>query len=228
MPALGAFAGGSARAYGLGSSTILFPLTVSGLVGFYTMGSVTATQWQDISGNGNHATISGAAIASIAAGNGATAITSCLTGTSTAHGILWPAAILPATYTLFHVTRYTGVTNARIYQGNTINWLSGHWSGLSGQYYHNGWLTNSTSNYYGNNWFITTDQNSLGRTNGITRGTAGGSASDRLSINSGGTTTEFSTWQTVECIVYNRTLSATEYAAVESYLAAKFGITLNT
>lgn len=209
-------------------TTISSPSVYSGLVGWYDMSAVTSTQWTDKSGLGNHATISGATATTIAAGNGATLITNCLYGSSTSHTVLWPAAVLPSTYTLFHVTRYTGGSNARIYQGYSNNWLSGHWGGLSGQYYHSGWITNSSTNYYGNNWFITTDQNSLGRTNGITRGTGGGGSSDRLCINTGVNGGEASTWQTVECIVYNRTLTSAEYTDVELYLAAKYGITLNT
>jgi hypothetical protein len=206
-------------------STTPLTLAISGLVGWYDVSSAGASQWTDLSGSGNHAVISGATVQSISAGNGATGITSCLYGTTTSHTVLWPATILPSTYTLFHVTRYTGVSNSRIYQGYSTNWLSGHWGALSGQFYHQGWITDNTTNYYGNNWFITTDQNSLGRTNGITRGTGGGGTSDRLAINTSGTG-EYSTWQTVECIVYNRTLNATEYGTVESYLASRYGITL--
>lgn len=202
----------------------LFP----NLIGWYTTNSVTATQWQDISGAGNHATLGGGtALGSVTAGNGATNISQALTGTSTAHTVQWPAAILPATgYTLFHVTRYTGGTNRRIYTAS-VNWLSGHWGGLSGQYHQLAWVTNSTSNYYGNNWFITTDQINNVRTNGITRGTSGGSGAGRMNINIG-YPAETSTFQTVECIVYNRVLTAAEYTVIESYLANKHGITLNT
>jgi len=204
------------------------PTAVSGLIGWYDMTDVTTTQWTDKSGSGNHATISGAAVTSTSAGNGATSITSCLNGSSGSHTVLWPTAILPSTYTLFHVTRYTGGANSRIYTGTGNNWLSGHWGGGSGRFYHEGWVTpEGGPDHYGTNWFITTDQNYLARTNGITRGTAGGGATARLSINLcpyG----EQSFWQTVECIVYNRTLTLAEYANVEVYLATKYGITLNT
>ena len=218
-----------------GAGTIKFPLdavggslpgptSVSGLIGWYNLDAVTTTQWTDQSGLGNHAVINGATTSTVAAGNGSTLITRVLAGT-TAQTILWPAAILPSTYTLFHVTRYTGVTNSRIYQGYSTNWLSGHWGGLSGQFYHQGWLTDNSTNYHANNWAIYTDQNSLGRSNKIQRGTGGGGTSDRLTINaSANTTGENSTWQTVECVVYNRTLTSTEYATIENYLSVKYGI----
>jgi len=197
------------------------PTSVSGCVGWYNLDAVTTTQWTDQSGSANHAVINGATTSTVVAGNGATAITRILAGT-TGQSITWPTTILPATYTLFHVTRYTGVTNSRIYQGVNNNWLSGHWGGLSGQFYHQGWLTDNSTNYHGNNWAIYTDQNSLGRSNKVQRGTGGG-ASDRLCINNTGNG-EYSTWQTVECIVYNRTLTFTEYVDVENYLSAKYGI----
>ena len=204
------------------------PRQFTNLIGWYTTNSVTATEWQDLSGAGNHATLGGGAtLASVAAGNGATLISQALTGTSTAHTVQWPVAILPATgYTLFHVTRYTGGTNRRIYTAN-VNWLSGHWGGLSGKYHQLSWVSNSTSNDYGNNWFITKDQINNVRTNGITRGTSGGSGAGRMNINIG-YPAETSTFQTVECIVYNRVLTAAEYTVIESYLATKHGITLNT
>jgi hypothetical protein len=196
------------------------PTSISGLVGWYNMDAVTTTQWTDQSGSGNHATISGATTSTVAAGNGATAITRVLSGT-TGHSITWPTTILPSTYTLFHVTRYTGVTNARIYQGVNTNWLSGHWDNKSGQFFHQGWLSDSSTNYHGNNWAVYTDQNSLGRSNKVTRGTGGGGTSDRLCING---KSESSAWQTVECVVYNRTLTSTEYGTIENYLSAKYGI----
>jgi hypothetical protein len=205
-------------------STYPTPQIISGLVGWYDTTSVSGSSWNDKSGNGNHATISGATVATVSTGNGANAITSVLTGTSTAHTVIWPTAILPATYTLFHVTRYTGGTSGRILTGYNNNWFSGHWGGLSGQFYHQGWLTDQGTSYHGTNWAVYTDQNSLGRSNGITRGTGGGGASDRLAINAGSSASEPSTWQTVECIVYNRTLTAAEYVSVERYLSAKYGI----
>jgi hypothetical protein len=139
----------------------------------------------------------------------------------------FPAGILPATYTLFHVTRYTGGSNQRIYTANSgTNWLSGHWSNLSGAAFHEGWISQPSGSLHGNNWVISTDQNSLYRSNGVTRGSSGGSASAALGINTANWSGESSTYQTAEVIVYNRTLNAGEYASVESYLATKYGITI--
>lgn len=201
------------------------PPVTSGLVGLYDAQSWTGTQWSDISGNNNHATsITGTVSTANISGNGSSLTMPTLQG-GTSAGIRFPsAAILPATYTLFHVTRYTGGTRQRIVTGVNNNWLSGHWGGNTGVAYHEGWLTSQTD-IHGNNWFISTDQNSLYRSNGVTRGTSGGSASTQLSVN-WGAYSEFSDWNCTFVAVYNRTLSASEYQQVESWLSSRYGITI--
>ena len=201
----------------------------SGLVGWYDTGSVSGSTWTDKSGNGNNATITGASVTSTS-GNGASNLTSALYGSSTAHGVSWPAAILPSTYTMFHVTRYTGSNNGRIIQGQTQNWLDGHWNGQSGVAYHNGWLTYYYGKLYNNDWGLSTSTNSSFRTYGAPRTFGGGGSPsyDRLTININPAvgTGENSTWMCAEVIVYNRTLNSTEIASMESWLATKYGISL--
>lgn len=229
MPMLGTVGAGAARGFG---ETVQTKPPVAGFLAWYDTTSVVGTSWRDKSGNGYNATIAGATLTATS-GNGATGLTTALFGSATANTVVWPSGILPATYTLFHVTRYTGTTNSRIYTtAGGVNWLSGHWGGLSGQYYHSGWITNNVTSYYANNWFITTDLNTIVRTNGIARTGGAGAGSPSygpLTINAGTYNPgESSTWMTAECIVYNTNLSAGNYALVESYLARKYGITLNT
>jgi hypothetical protein len=216
---------------------IFQPTSLSGLIGWYDTFSVSGTTWTDKSGSGNNATISGATVVSTS-GNGAALLNQALHGSSTAHTVQFPAAIVPSTYTLFHVNRYTGGTNSRILTSTTasgagFNWLSGHHSGNAGVAYHGGWLTPIT-NIHGNNWVLSVDQNQLYRSNGVTRGTSGGATSPSVSggdfshcpsigINSG---SEQSTWMSAEIIVYNRTLPESEWRLVENYLATKYGIAL--
>ena len=217
------------------SGSITFPTLpthISGLVGWYDMNSISLedSEWIDISSNHNDATVSGVTISAAPAGHASTNITSAITGTPS-DSILWPASVLPSTYTLLHVTRYAGAASNRIYQAYNTNWLSGHQGGDSGQYYHNGWMTDHSTDYYGNDWFITTDQNTTVRTNGIVRSTTGaGSPSyGRLSINNNSVLfPEYSDFQTVECIVYNRTLTTPECELIEQYLSGKYGIILGT
>jgi hypothetical protein len=198
------------------------PITTN-LLAVYDGESWNGTSWRDIYGSYHATTIKGSITTTDVTGNGATKTFKTLQGATTA-GIRFPAGILPATYTLFHVTRTTGGTRQRIVTGTGNNWLSGHWGGGSGVAYHEGWLTGQP-NTHGNNWFISTDQNSLYRSNGITRGSSGGSASTSLTINDGNFA-EYSDWQCTFVCVYSGTMSATNYAIVESWLIAKFGITI--
>lgn len=208
--------------------SVFTPATLSGLSGWYDLQSVSGTTWLDKSGNGRNATISGASISNVS-GNGSSLITSALHGSSSSHSVSWSSSVIPDTYyTLFHVTRYTGTSNLRIHQAEGLNWLSGHWNGLSGVCFHNGWLTQSSSSIHGNNWVISSDQWDLYRSNGVQRSVNGGGTriTPRLVINTGSGLSEFGTWMTVECIVYNRVLSISEIQQVELYLASRYGIAL--
>lgn len=190
----------------------------------YDAESFSGTTWFDKSGNGRHASVTRGSVSVVSSSaNGSAKSFSVLQG-GTNDGILFPTDVLPSTYTLFHVTRYNTGTNARIFTGKANNWLSGFWGNESGVAYHEGWLTsNSQRKAFQNDWVISTDQNSLYRGNALTYGTSGGSASARLSLNDG-SNAEYSAWQCAEVIVFNRTLSATEYAMMENYLNEKYGL----
>ena len=145
--------------------------------------------------------------------------------------LTWPTGILPSTYTAFHLAKYQKVSqgnNRRILQGLTTNWLSGFWNGLSGVAYHNGWITQSASSAHGTNWVLSTDQNSLYRSLGRTRGTtgAGTPSYDTIALNAGNSPTETTDFTFQALMVYNRTLSSTEYLMVEDYLANRFKLTV--
>jgi hypothetical protein len=192
------------------------PPVLAGLVGWYDGGSWTGTQWTDKSGLGNHAVTTRGTIGISTNPKGGYV----LTGATTA-GIQFPAAILPATYTLFHVTRYTG-TQGRIFDGIVQNWLSGFHNFRAGVAYHMGWVANG-ADLHGTNWVVSTDQNNLYRSNGVLRGNSGAGTSgqtyDRISINYGtASTTEPSDWAVSEVLVYNRTLTTEEITSVEAYL----------
>jgi hypothetical protein len=161
------------------------------------------------------------------AGNNTTAFTGTpLAGTNYIYGgtgdsLTWPTAILPTTYTFFHVARHSGATRQRIFQGLTSNFLSGFHIGTSGVAYHEGWITPDTD-LHGRNWVMSTDQNSLYRSNGVTRGTTGGNGlTTRLALNTGAAV-QPSDWQCAEVLVYNRTLTGGEISQVESYLQFKY------
>ena len=141
--------------------------------------------------------------------------------------LTWPTAILPPTYTLFHIAKYNnaGVNGARkrIFTGGTpgTDWLSGFWGGSTGVAFHAGWLTSQTD-CCGYNWVLSTDQNGLYRVNGVQKSTnAGGSGYSQLAINSayGSYGPELSDWAVAAVVVFNRTLSAAEITTMESWLS---------
>lgn len=205
------------------STVSLAPPVTSGLVGRYTPQSWTGSQWTDLSGSGNHVTTF----------SGTTSRTNWfpstwqpfLSGGTTAI-MTFPTAILPSTYTLFHVARYVGPNRARIFTGTGTgtNWLSGFWSGLSGVAFHSNWMTQSSTSVHGDNWIYSTDQNNLYRSLGVNRttGTPGTPSFVRLTIN--GYAGEVSDWAVATVLVFNRTLNSTEISNVESFLANMFGL----
>ena len=204
------------------------PTNINGLVGWYLPENWTGSQWSDVSGSGNHVTAYEGTIQYDASrqGNadGANSTFPVLYGSPTAE-LNFPSAILPSTYTLISLTRYNGSTKKRILDGQTGNWLSGHWSTASGVAYHGGWMT-TTSDRHGDKWVIGVDQNSLYRSKSQsvawTNDTGGGGTSTNLRLGSVGY--EGSDWMCAELIVYNRTLSSDEYTQVADYIQNKFGI----
>lgn len=220
---------------------------LSGLVGWYTADNWTGTSWTDISGANNNATTYRGTITKESHDGtsfGASATFTTLSGDLGA-GIQFPSAILPSTYTLFHVTRYnlaigTGGGDAagrgRIFDGVAGNWLSGFWNGGSGRAYHDGWMTSSSTDYHGNYWVISTDQVNYYRSRSKNSNSgnpyefsSGGTSSKQLSINygqySGGASSgERSYWRVAEVIVYNRALVSSEIVQIETYLKSKYGI----
>lgn len=205
------------------------PVSISGLVGWYLPQNWTGTQWTDASGIGNNATSYSGTINYSASHDGSTVGAQrtfpVLYGNTSAK-IYFPSAILPSTYTLIALTRYNGTTKGRILDGQGNNWLSGHWNEASGVAYHDGWLTTDQRNRHGSKWVLATDQNSRYRSKseGVAweDNTGGGGTSTQLLL--GGRSTEPSDWMCAELIVYNRTLTATEYNQLEAYMQIKYGI----
>lgn len=197
------------------SETFILPVT-SGLVGRYdiTSWNNSTKVWSDLSG----------------AGNNTTAFTGTpLAGTNYIYGgtgdsLTWPTAILPTTYTLFHVARYSGANRQRLFQGVTTNFLSGFVSASAGVAFHGTAYLTPVTNLHDINWVMSTDQNFLYRSNGVTRGNSGGDGlATRLALNTGAfSPSQLSDWQCAEVLVYDRTLTGGEISQVESYLQYKY------
>ena len=142
------------------NSDPLRPPVRNGLVGLCTAEQWNGIRWADTSGSGNHVTRFGGTITKSPSGiNGRSYIYG-----NTGAWLIWPAAILPSTYTLFHVAKYNNGVTQRIFNGNSgNNWLSGFWGGHAGVALHDGWLGDQTHDCCGFNWVISADQNALYR-----------------------------------------------------------------
>lgn len=198
------------------------PPIMWGMVGMYTGESWTGTRWTDISGNSNHVTsITGTVTNNYSStGLGGRDFISGVPATK----LVWPVGILPTNYTIIHLCKYNGTNRGRILDGNDYNWLSGFWGTYSGVAYHEGWLTPNSTSIHGENWVLSTDQNSLYRSNRVNRTTLspGNPSNARLAVNPSTNTFELSDWAIACIIIYNRTLTATEYNVVENWVAQRY------
>jgi hypothetical protein len=219
IPASGPFAYSSFYGAGWRSN----PTNIANFYAWYTPQSWSTgnNRWEDVSGNARHTTATRGTI-TVGTSLGITALIG-----NTAAGVQFPASVLPATYTLFHVARYTGGTRQRIFNGIVGgNWLSGFWGGFSGVAYHEAWLTQTSTSLHGDNWVISCDQNRIYRSNGVQRNIAlPAGASRQLTINHDNVTyPEYSDWAVAEVIVYDRTLTPLEISRVERFLANKYNL----
>ncbi len=217
----------SLRFYGFDNPAFGNLPVTAGLVGWYDGESWTGTQWTDKSGSGNHVTSFTGTINVTTFTNN---VRKYLYGTAGNARMTWPAAILPSTYTLFHVAKYNGATRGRIFDGVTHNWLSGFWAGYSGLAYHQGWIGANTGikTVHGTNWVISSDQNTVYRSQGYLRGNTGagtaGQTYAQLTINNGAGSAETSDWAVATVIVFNRTLTATEMETMEKWLNITYNV----
>jgi hypothetical protein len=191
----------------------------------------TNKYWSDSSGNNRDVTSSmfttsaPTVVTTSANTNGSSRSFSTLQGT-TVQGLKFPTGVLPANYTVFHMARYNGASQGRIFAGNTTaNWLSGFWSGMSGIAHHGGWLTQASTSVHQNNWVLSSDQKGLYRSNGVTRSTSvGGNNSDALTLNFSAYSGDNSDWQASEVIVFNQELTLDQIRTVEQFLKGKYGL----
>jgi hypothetical protein len=204
------------------------PPITAGLVGYYTGTTWTGTQWNDISGQNNHATVRRGTISKGGADlNHQDYVWGPFDG-----NLRFPAAILPSTYTLLYVARQTSNQHrGRIFDGVNTNWLSGFWGAVTGVAFHNNFITQSTADVHGTAWVLGTDQNDLFRSNKVNRTTAspGTPSHAQLSIGYGllsqpGPSDERCPWAVATVLVYNRKLTLAEYTSVENWLAVKYGL----
>ena len=191
-----------------------------------------SNRWDDKSGNNNHSsnTVGTVTKGTWTGGSGASNTFSYIYGNTNAGVRVTNGWNNNNDYTFFHITRYNGGSRNRIWQGLSGNWLSAHWAGRRGVFYHNGWL-NSSNQGTNTDWIQATDSRQLCRWNrGSGRYTGGGNLSPNgIAINNAGSggccnANERSDRATAEVIVYNRTLSEDEMILVENYLYNKYRV----
>ena len=210
------------------------PLPVSGGYARYQAKDYdpTTNTWLDSTGNGH--TIPSSQIASTglklvtqdSSSNGVTNSFIALQGSTKSKVQLTLTRLSP--YTLFHVARYTGGSQMRIFEGSGgSDWFSGFYWGSTAIAYHDRWVTNSTGTYT-TDWILSTDAAYSYRANGVsqvTHSTAGDTYLPPLWINGGIMRAwEVSTFAVADVIIFNTVLTATQIAKTESYLADLYNI----
>jgi hypothetical protein len=207
------------------------PRDMPNIIAWYDASSVDINYnlWYDRLGNtALSATLTDCSLVGLGGGNGANTNLSAAVSGTPASSITWPAGLVSSSYTIFHVTRYSGSNKQRIYSTTgSEDWASGHINGAAGQFKHGSLLTGSdgSTDYYGENWFVTTDQLNIGRTNGITRGTGSGITTYPTTLAINKYSTEKSDFQTACLIVCNGAMSNVYYTTLETWLRNYYGIT---
>jgi hypothetical protein len=203
----------------------------AGIVGWYDGDSfeTKTNRWLDKSGNSNHITDCFGQINIIVSGGNGSTETKYLTG-DTKSGVTLPSPVVwnGSKYTFFHITRYAGNTNGRIWSGTTGNWLSGHWANRGVAFHHDGWMSGGGRWSYegminGKDWTLITDQSTYARANRAAYQFWGGNGTipQNISINKSSASNELSDWACAEVIIYQRELSVAEIEVVESFLYTK-------
>ena len=182
--------------------------------------------WQDCSGNGNRATLSGSGLAELrSAGHGATSEVHALTGTTSS--VIDFGPVIPSEFTVCSVTRYTGGARGRILQGDPKNWLHGHFYGSIGVAYYEGWKTANRAHVSPDtDWVVMCGTNAgsqLKLVNGADVGTnQGGSGGVSLLVNAGTVGGhQKSNFAIAEVVVWPRGLTAEEMHGASQHLLSR-------
>lgn len=113
----------------------------------------------------------------------------------------------------------------RTCDGNS-NWLSGFWGGLSGQAFHEGWLTNAGTNYYGDSWVVSSDTYQTYHSNGVSRTNSGGGSRSLSSLAINRYFNEYSDFMVADVIIFDTQLSLSQIETIENYLFDIYGVSI--
>lgn len=192
--------------------------------------SGSGTSWNDLSGNGNNMTLTGSPTFSSSNGgvlqfNG-----------STQYGSLTSLNYSTATYTIVAAARYSGATRGRVITSVSNNWLFGHWSGTTENFYAEGWVTAVGGGVNDTNWriYAATENYSLDErsfyvnatiTSGAGKSSSGSQGFNGLSIGRWAfNNTEYSTCEVSFILVYNKILSDREIKQNYEAMRGRFGL----
>lgn len=184
----------------------------------------TGTVWKDLSGNGNNATLFNSPTLS----NGVFQFNG-----TTQYSTVSSINFTSIDYTIMASARYSGSINGRIITSISDNWLLGHWSNSTDNYYANGWVSASGASATTTSWKIYSgtggiqqDQYSLysGGQQLVSNNAGGSAGPNGLSFGRMGNATEYSTCEVGFVLAYNRVLSSTEITKNFNALRGRYGL----
>jgi hypothetical protein len=134
--------------------------------------------------------------------------------------------------TVIGSARYSGATRGRMINALNNNWLIGHWSATTENYYAEGWVTGVGVGANDTNWRIvaatgdTAIDTQVGYINGVQtiNGSGGSQGPNGIAIAAANGTYEYSTGEFGFVLVYNRILSATEILSVHNAFKSRYSL----
>ena len=187
---------------------------------------VPLSTWYDLSGNGNNATIVGNIR------HNASTQSLIFPGTDGSYINVPSPNLATSNFTIMTASRYTTVTSGRIVSGYTNNWLLGHHSSTSEEYFSEGWIRDSavadTSwRIYAGTGNISADQYSLYINGSLivsnsTQGSAGPNGFGLGRFAPGNS--EYAEGEIGFLLAYNRVLTATEISTNYNALKSRYGL----
>lgn len=137
-------------------------------------------------------------------------------------------------YTVFAAARYTGSTRGRIVSGRSNNWLLGHWSDTTENYFASGWVSSVDNGATDTNWriyhgmgHISNDQYShyVNNTQITNNSTGGSQGPDGFTLGKYGPgNSEPTQGEIAFLIVYNRVLTSAEVTQNFEAVRGRFGL----
>jgi hypothetical protein len=219
-----------------GDSSWPSSIVTLGLVLYWDFGNLlsypgSGTTVTDLSGNNNNGTINGSGTYNSSLNGGIytfSATSNTISNTS--------MNLASSNYTVMGSAKYNGGTNSRIISAKNNNWLLGHWSGYTRQFYSEGWVhgagapTQFLVTPTDNNWHIWTgtgltnysfyDNNNLAGTN-----TSGAAGPNGWAINSYGPgNSELSNGSFGFLLCYNRVLTRKEMTQNYNYFKDRYDL----